>query len=622
MKPLHSLAIFLLISSAAWAQSTAFTYQGRLKQSDVPHNGTADIQAAMFDAVSGGNQTGPTLTRTGVPVSDGLFSIELDFGANSFDGSDRWLRLSVRIPPSTSYTTLTPRQRVSAAPFAINTRGIAVDSAGRVGVGTENPNAYLHVSGTGTVGSRNHVAFFENTGGNATDDGIAIKIHRAHTSTENNFVTFYNGSDQVTGRIEGFDKDVGDWDAPPAITTPSLSIDFDAGSLPSRVGLDNNWQFPSLNCTGGSLPRLTQTSSGRLPNFTWSSGRAPDLNIDWGQLPDLDITWSSVSIPLGGPTIRFPRAISWSAGRLPRATSWDMGQLPRLSNWDRGSFPSWSLNSGSFPQCSLSPGQLGGIVIEGLRLPSINGFDVQLPTQQELEDLMCWAMENDLGEFLTLDPVSLAAATLKAAVAQRCLDEGVVYGSKGADYAEWLPKQNKEDKFQLGQIVGIHDGKVSLKTEGAEQIMAVSHAPCVLGNLPEEDEVDNFQKVAFMGQIPVVVRGKVEAGDYIVPSGEEDGTAKAISADDLRPEHLDQILGRAWSESTNEIYSMINVVVGVDTHLSARLAEMHGDEIDDLRQENESLKAELASLRAQTLAANDRLEAIESALATFVEEGE
>ena len=127
--------------------------------------------------------------------------------------------------------------------------------------------------------------------------------------------------------------------------------------------------------------------------------------------------------------------------------------------------------------------------------------------------MFCWALEYGVRDYVALDPVSIAAENLKQAVAMRCMDEGVTYGSKGADYAEYLPKLNPEDRFQLGQIVGVRGGKVSLATDGAEQIMAVSRAPVVVGNVPPAGEKDNYVTVGFMGQLPVVVRGKVRAGD-------------------------------------------------------------------------------------------------------------
>ena len=58
------------------------------------------------------------------PVSDGLFTVQLDFGAAAFNGDTRWLEITV------NGTLLTPRQRVNATPYAVQTRGIFVSQDG------------------------------------------------------------------------------------------------------------------------------------------------------------------------------------------------------------------------------------------------------------------------------------------------------------------------------------------------------------------------------------------------------------------------------------------------------------------------------------------------------------
>jgi len=99
---------------------TAFTYQGQLKSGGNPVNGTCDFQFTLYDAASGGTSLG-TQTKTGVSVTNGLFTIpDLDFGAGAFQGDARWLQIAVRCPAgSGSYTTLTPRQPLTAAPYSL-----------------------------------------------------------------------------------------------------------------------------------------------------------------------------------------------------------------------------------------------------------------------------------------------------------------------------------------------------------------------------------------------------------------------------------------------------------------------------------------------------------------------
>ena len=97
---------------------TAFTYQGTLYDSGTLASGTYDLQFRLYNARSGGTQTGSTLTKNNVTVSDGQFTVELDFG-NVFDGTALWLEIAVRPGSSTgSYTTLSPRQALNPAHYA------------------------------------------------------------------------------------------------------------------------------------------------------------------------------------------------------------------------------------------------------------------------------------------------------------------------------------------------------------------------------------------------------------------------------------------------------------------------------------------------------------------------
>lgn len=101
----------------------AFTYQGRLLMDGNPVNGNCDFQFSLWDAESGGTQIGSTQTKANVGVSNGLFSVALDFGGGRFTGDARWLAISVRYPAgSGSYQALTPRQPLTAVPYALSLR--------------------------------------------------------------------------------------------------------------------------------------------------------------------------------------------------------------------------------------------------------------------------------------------------------------------------------------------------------------------------------------------------------------------------------------------------------------------------------------------------------------------
>ena len=91
------LLVILFGATSAMSQTTSFTYQGRLTDGGTAANGNYDLQFALWDSVSGGSQIGSTQTLNTVAVSNGIFSVTLDFGASSFNGASRFLEISARL---------------------------------------------------------------------------------------------------------------------------------------------------------------------------------------------------------------------------------------------------------------------------------------------------------------------------------------------------------------------------------------------------------------------------------------------------------------------------------------------------------------------------------------------
>ena len=120
-----ALLALALLSTINWqvssllAQGTAFTYQGRLNDGGAPANGSYDVQFMLYDASAGGSQAGPVLTNGATAVSNGLFTVTLDFGAGVFTGSNYWLDIAVRTNGAGTFTELSPRQELTPVPYAI-----------------------------------------------------------------------------------------------------------------------------------------------------------------------------------------------------------------------------------------------------------------------------------------------------------------------------------------------------------------------------------------------------------------------------------------------------------------------------------------------------------------------
>lgn len=143
----------LLSGRSAGQSSLSFSYQGTLSHEGNPVNGIHEIRATLWNASVGGNQISHTDIHPFVQVTDGLFSIQINFDNEAFNDAERWLQLAV------DGTTLTPRHAINASPYSITTRGIVVDDTNRVGLGTATPIAKLDVN-TSTTNAGNNTARF------------------------------------------------------------------------------------------------------------------------------------------------------------------------------------------------------------------------------------------------------------------------------------------------------------------------------------------------------------------------------------------------------------------------------------------------------------------------------
>jgi hypothetical protein len=188
-------------------QGTAFTYQGRLNSSGSPANGSFDFQLKLFDDPAAGAQVGATQTQSSVAVSQGNFTLALDFGP-VFDGQALWLEIGVRPAGSGAYTLLTPRQALSAAPYALglapgavvqgstarNTIEAVNTASGGVGLFGETTTG----AGVGVYGLSNNTGVFGlSSGGNgvwgqtySTAPNAAGVYGNATDSNSNNYGVF------------------------------------------------------------------------------------------------------------------------------------------------------------------------------------------------------------------------------------------------------------------------------------------------------------------------------------------------------------------------------------------------------------------------------------------------
>src|SRR6185369_16414157 len=134
---LLAVTLAALCAAEAFAESAGpgFTYQGRLNDGGVPAKGNYDMIFNLYDAPANGNSLGNFSIFGAVPVTNGLFTVELnrygEFGANAFNGQARWLQIGVRTNNNNAlnpWVDLSPRQALTQAPhatFAMNASNAA-----------------------------------------------------------------------------------------------------------------------------------------------------------------------------------------------------------------------------------------------------------------------------------------------------------------------------------------------------------------------------------------------------------------------------------------------------------------------------------------------------------------
>lgn len=138
--PLHYagipvVAALVMTCGSVHGQTSKFTYQGKLSDGGVPANGSYEIKFGLADALSGGSVFS-TLTKDPVTVSDGVFTVELDYGTAPFIGFNRWIEISVRPSGSADpFEVLSPRQPLTSTPYAMHAG--SVNASGLIGQVTD-----------------------------------------------------------------------------------------------------------------------------------------------------------------------------------------------------------------------------------------------------------------------------------------------------------------------------------------------------------------------------------------------------------------------------------------------------------------------------------------------------
>ena len=181
--------------SPVFAQGTAFNYQGRLNEGTNPANGSYDLTFTIYGGLTGGSPVAGPATNSAIGVSNGLFSVTLDFGAGVFTGPDRWLEIGVRTNGTGAFSVLAPRQPITPVPYAI----MANSASNLLGI---LPAAQLTSIGNTNGGSGN---FFVGQSGNSTMSGYENTAYGEFALGNNTSGTFNtaNGNGALNHNTSG-----------------------------------------------------------------------------------------------------------------------------------------------------------------------------------------------------------------------------------------------------------------------------------------------------------------------------------------------------------------------------------------------------------------------------------
>jgi hypothetical protein len=220
-----SLILCFTINSTP-AQTTTFTYQGKLTDNALPANANYDFEFRLFSVDTGGIALG-TLQRLNTAVATGIFTVQLDFGGQ-FGGSDRWLEIAVKPAGSPDpFTTLNPRQPITSVPYAMRSMS-AANATNALMLGGVAANQYVLTTDARLTDARSplpgSVNYIQNTispqassnfniSGNGTAGGT-LTANIIDATTQYNIggsrvLSVSGAANTFAGRVAGFNNTIG-----------------------------------------------------------------------------------------------------------------------------------------------------------------------------------------------------------------------------------------------------------------------------------------------------------------------------------------------------------------------------------------------------------------------------
>lgn len=238
------VAALLFVSQSALAQTSAITYNGRLSDNSSPANGNFQFEFKLYDVAAGGT---PLATVTGVnaAVSNGVFNVNLDFGAIVFDGNSRYLEIGVRPQGSgNSYTTFTTRQLLTSVPYSIKAgKAATAENLSCSGcVQDSNINSVAGGKVTGTVANATNASTATNAANLGGQPASAYVLSGSSVSASG--LTLTGNGQIVAPRMENLASDPG-----PASAGNKGRIYYNTTTNELRMSNGTNWQIVGSTTT-------------------------------------------------------------------------------------------------------------------------------------------------------------------------------------------------------------------------------------------------------------------------------------------------------------------------------------------------------------------------------------
>ncbi len=263
---------------ASTAVGTAFTFQGELERDGSSYSGVCDFQFGLWDDSGVSAQIGVTQTVSSLSVSAGLFTTPLDFGAGAFNGDKRWLAIGVRCPAgSGSYTALTPRQELTATPYAQYAK--SSPWTGLAGIpaafadGADNDTTYTAGDGLDLAGTQfkmkgtsyQNVVIVAASGGDYTSIQSALDSITDASSTNRYLVWIAPGVYTETVTMKQYVDIEGSGELTTKITYPGMGT----WAIGTVNGASNaELRFLTVESTGGNLYAVAILNSAASPRLT------------------------------------------------------------------------------------------------------------------------------------------------------------------------------------------------------------------------------------------------------------------------------------------------------------------------------------------------------------------